>query len=196
MFIRTESPLTFVRSYPIVSTIVAVHILAFLFATIPHPLADRFLDTFVGFNAAIAEGEYWRLATSLFLHVQFGHVVANSFSLLLFGPMLEKMIGKKLFLLTYIGSGILANVATFCFAPIIYSHLGASGAIFGILGVYSYLAFFHRQLVRREDVRIIFSALVAGFAMTFTFPHMNTIAHLFGFFSGAILAPFVAARLN
>lgn len=196
MFIRTESPLTFVRSYPVVSTIVVVHIIAFLFVIIPYPLADRFLNTFVGFNAAIAKGEYWRLVTSLFLHVQFGHMIANSFSLLLFGPALEKMIGKALFLTAYIGSGLLANIATFCFAPTIYSHLGASGALFGVFGVYSYLALFHRRSIHREHARIIFSVLVIGFIVTFAVPHMNAIAHLFGFFSGAILAPFVAARPN
>lgn len=194
MFSRTENVHTFLRSYPIVSAIVLAHIVFFFMFSVPTPLFNNILKTLIGFNAAIFQGEYWRLVTPLFLHLHIGHMIVNSVSLVLFGPALEKMIGKWMFLVAYIGSGILANVATLFLAIPMYSHLGASGAIFGLFGVYSYLAFFHRHIINRQHAQIIFAVLTVGLMMTLATPHMNIIAHFFGFLSGAILAPFVASH--
>ncbi|MBB5325997.1 membrane associated rhomboid family serine protease [Anoxybacillus tepidamans] len=191
---RTENVHTFFCSYPIVSTIILINIVFFFMFSIPALLFNNILKTLIGFNAAIVQGEYWRLITPLFLHLHIGHMIINSVSLVLFGAALEKIIGKWMFLVAYIGSGILANVATLLFAPIMYKHLGASGAIFGLFGVYSYLAFFHRHIINRQHAQIIFAVLTVGLMMTLATPHMNIIAHFFGFLSGAILAPFVASH--
>ncbi|WP_027410264.1 rhomboid family intramembrane serine protease [Anoxybacteroides tepidamans] len=194
MFVRTENASTFFRLYPVVSTIIVAHVIFFLLSSIPTPLSNNILKTLIGFNAAIFQGEYWRLVTPLFLHVHLGHMIVNSVSLTLFGPALEKIIGKSMFLVAYVGSGVLANVATLFLAPPMYSHLGASGAIFGLLGIYSYLVFFHREIMNQHYSHIIFAALIVGFIMTLTATHTNIISHFFGFLGGAILAPFVAFR--
>jgi len=73
----------------------------------------------------------WILVTNIFLHANIVHLLLNLFSLVLFGVILENFIGTKKFLLLFFGSGIISSfIASFFYT----SALGASGAIFGILG--------------------------------------------------------------
>ncbi len=73
----------------------------------------------------------WRFLTAIFLHGGFGHLLYNMFALVLFGSILERLIGGKRFLLVFFTSGVLANIIAVNFYP---SSLGASGAIFGVIG--------------------------------------------------------------
>lgn len=75
--------------------------------------------------------EVWRFVTSIFLHGGITHLLFNMFALALFGIILEKMIGSKKFLIIFFASGIVANLVAVNFYD---SSLGASGAIYGILG--------------------------------------------------------------
>ncbi len=73
----------------------------------------------------------WRFLTSVFLHGGLLHLLYNIFALALFGSILESMVGEKKFLLAFFVTGILANLISINFYS---SSLGASGAIFGVLG--------------------------------------------------------------
>ena len=76
----------------------------------------------------------WSVVTYIFLHANLNHVFSNLFSLVLFGFILEKIVGPRNFLLVFFSSGIFAGIASLFFYP---SVIGASGAIFGIMGVLS-----------------------------------------------------------
>ncbi|MBI5037046.1 rhomboid family intramembrane serine protease [Candidatus Micrarchaeota archaeon] len=85
----------------------------------------------------------WTLVTSMFLHVGFAHLFFNGFALYMFGPYLEQIVGSKKFLGLYFASGLvggLAYAATY-FLRIVpdIPALGASGAIFGVLGAIAVL---------------------------------------------------------
>jgi membrane associated rhomboid family serine protease len=73
----------------------------------------------------------WRFLTSVFLHGGIGHLALNLFALLMFGSILEKFIGGNRLLFVFFVTGILANLISINFYD---SSLGASGAIFGIIG--------------------------------------------------------------
>jgi hypothetical protein len=89
-----------------------------------------FTELFI-LNQKALDGEYWRFLTSIFLHGDLIHLLYNLFALLFFGLVLEKLISSNRFLLIFLGSGILANIISVNFYT---SSLGASGAIYGILG--------------------------------------------------------------
>jgi hypothetical protein len=78
----------------------------------------------------------WTLMTSMFAHADFNHLFYNMFALFLFGAILERIIGGRNFLLVYFFAGLVGSLATI---PLYEASLGASGAIFGIIGALTVL---------------------------------------------------------
>jgi rhomboid protease GluP len=184
MFTRTESFQVFIRLYPIVSIIITIHIALYLLTVLPIFPNIWFSETFSGVNLYIMEGEYWRLITPTFMHSGFTHMLFNSFSLLLFGPALERMLGSGRFLFVYLISGLIANIATLVFEPLTYTHVGSSGAIFGLFGYYISIIMFRKNMLSRQTSQIIITLCVISLIMTFLQPNINITAHLFGFLGG------------
>ena len=118
---------------------------------------DFFLNNFAINPEQISQGKsLWTFFTSMFSHVLFFHIFANMFSLFFIGNFLEKIIGKKRFFLVYIVSGILGGIF-FVASGIIFNNsspgVGASGAIFGLLGVLA-------VLVPRSKIYLIAGPLI------------------------------------
>jgi membrane associated rhomboid family serine protease len=103
----------------------ALCILIFIFQNI----FPNFTGSFMLTQEAISK--LWQFITSIFLHANIAHLFYNLFALILFGLILEKLIGSKKFIFVYFASGIIANLIAFNFYP---ASLGASGAIYGIMG--------------------------------------------------------------
>ncbi|GAF64724.1 hypothetical protein BTS2_1620 [Bacillus sp. TS-2] len=189
MFSRTENFYTFRKNYPIITIIIAIHLIIFLWINLlPGGEWIRFRG--VGFNLGVELGEYWRLVTPIFMHVSLTHLLFNSASLVIFGPPLEQMLGKAKFILLYLSSGILANIATFFIGGLDYPpHLGASGAIFGIFGAYFFIALLRKDLIDRNNSQLILMIFIAGIVMTFVNSNINIYAHIFGAIAGAAVIP-------
>jgi len=115
--------------------VVAMVVLALFFLCI---LAFLFESRQVLLNFALITGldfaEPWRFVTSMFLHADLAHLFFNMFALLMFGLYLERKIGKNMFLLVYLVSGIIGGVGFEIFNQPGVIGLGASGAIYGIIG--------------------------------------------------------------
>lgn len=187
MFTRTESFRDFIRLYPIVSIIISIHLGLYLLTILPIFPNYWFSENLSGVNLYIMEGEYWRLITPIFMHGGFPHVLFNSFSLVLFGPALERMLGSGRFLLIYLLSGLIANVATLLLQPLTYTHVGSSGAIFGLFGYYLAIIMFRKHMLSKQNSQIILTLCVISVIMTFLQPNINITAHLFGLLGGYLL---------
>ncbi|MEN7982323.1 MAG: rhomboid family intramembrane serine protease [Nanoarchaeota archaeon] len=105
---------------------------------------DKIISLFALTPAVILTGKnLWSLLTSMFIHGSFFHLFANMFSLFFVGGFLEKIIGKKRFFWVYLIAGLIGGIF-YIFATIIFGGsnipaVGASGAIFGLLGVLAVL---------------------------------------------------------
>ncbi|MFJ5718244.1 rhomboid family intramembrane serine protease [Neobacillus sp. NPDC093127] len=187
MFTRTESFREFTRFYPVVSIIIAIHLVLYLLTILPFFPNYWFFETLSGVNLYIMEGEYWRLLTPTFMHSGFTHMLFNSFSLVLFGPALERILGRGRFLFVYLLSGFIANVATLLLEPLTYIHVGSSGAIFGLFGYYIAIIMFRKQWLSKQNSQIILTLCVISLIMTFLQPNINITAHLFGLLGGFLL---------
>ncbi len=190
MFFRTESFQQFLKFYPIVSIIVGINLgLWLLTEFLPIPFFESIRALGVGNNFLIeVNNEYWRVVTAIFFHYGLFHALFNSFSLVLFGPPLERMLGKVKFIILYVGAGVIGNLATFWLGHIFLQHAGASGAVFGIFGAYLFIIFFRKHLIDYQSKQIIVVILVIALIMTFIRPGINEFAHIFGLIGGFALA--------
>ncbi|MDD5339842.1 MAG: rhomboid family intramembrane serine protease [Candidatus ainarchaeum sp.] len=180
-----------------VNLLIALGIVFVLQLIIP-PLTGAFI-----FDPALALSQPWRFVTSMFLHADPTHIFFNGFALLMFGPLLERKVSARDFLIIYFGAGLLGGLlyyltyAVGIIPPI--PALGASGAIYGILGACAVLF---------PDVRIFFmgivpmsmrTAAVAWFLMEFlgTFSidsGVASAAHLGGLIFGLACAWYLRGR--
>lgn len=188
MFIRTENFQTFIRFYPVVTFILALQAVLWLFFSLPAHSVVLWRDTVTGYNLGVANGEWWRLITPILLHAGFTHLLFNSMSIFLFAPALERMLGKARFLLVYAGSGIIGNIGTYVTEPLDYVHVGASGAIFGLFGVYLFMVLFRNELIGQEHSKMIITLLAFAVLMSFINSNINMMAHLFGLCGGFLLS--------
>ncbi|SEN82486.1 Membrane associated serine protease, rhomboid family [Amphibacillus marinus] len=198
MFFRNESFKDFIRYYPVVSSILALQIIIWVLMYFNTGIGEVIFKEGIGFNYAVSQGEYWRLVTPIFLHAPagFAHIVFNSFALVLFGPALEQMLGKLKFVLLYLGTGIIGNVFTYFVGDIMQFHLGASGAIYGLLGLLIYMGFSSSGLIDPGSRQIVVIYAGLGLVMTFLQPNINIAAHIFGFIGGLALGPILVHNVN
>jgi hypothetical protein len=148
-------------------------------------LIPGFTDLFVLDSGKITE--IWRFVTAIFLHGGMGHLISNLFALALFGTILEGFIGSKKFLLVFFASGIFANLVAVWFYP---SSLGASGAIYGILGALVIIRPMMTVWVSGIPMPMIIAGIVwvAGGVLGLFYPSdVGHIAHLSGIGIGLIL---------
>jgi rhomboid protease GluP len=139
-------------------------------------------------NPLIAAGEYWRLFTSMFLHIGIMHLAFNGYALVAIGTELERLLGWQRFLTIYILSGLFGGLASYAFSNSLSA--GASGAIFGVIGALAAFFLRHRQQLgtwgQRRLANIAF-LLVINLFLGFTQPGIDNLAHLGGLLSGFCL---------
>ena len=111
-------------------------IMIFIFGLQNLPGIPGFTDLFILNQKALTNFEVWRYVSSIFLHGSITHLAFNLFALFFFGLVLEKTIGTKRFMITFFATGIIANIISVNFYN---SSLGASGAIYGVIGAVTIL---------------------------------------------------------
>ena len=153
-------------------------------------------------NDLIIQGQYWRFTTPIFLHVNALHVGLNMLNFLVLGIFLERLTGHLRFLLIYLLTGVVSIIASFYFAPQEVS-VGASGAIFGLVGAYSIFVLVHRRAFPRGGIPALFWLIVIigiNLSIGVIVPNVDNYAHLGGLLSGLLLGwlftPFYTLSAN
>ena len=134
------------------------------------------------FGIAIGN-EWWRLLTSAFLHGSFLHVAFNMYVLFVLGPPLERILGHLRFLVLYVTAALGGSVVSYAFSDVRTVSVGASGAIFGLMGA---LIVAGRRL--RADIRQVVVLLAVNVVIGFIAPGIDWRAHLGGLVVGAASA--------
>ncbi len=138
-------------------------------------------------NAAIAAGEYWRLVTPIFLHGSLLHFFFNMYALYHLGREVEAFMGWRRFLLVFFFAGVAGTVFSLLFTP--NPSLGASGAIFGLIGAQGIFLYRHRQLFGergRRGLQQIIMIAVINLAIGLQ-GNIDNWAHLGGLLGGLAL---------
>lgn len=132
--------------------------------------------TFIG----VAEGEFYRLLTAAFLHQEPMHIIFNMLSLWWLGPPLEAALGRVRFIGLYLLSALGGSALSYLLAAQNQPSLGASGAVFGLLGATAILM---RRL--SYDMRPVLILLALNLVFTFAWPNIAWQAHVGGLVVGA-----------
>jgi rhomboid protease GluP len=147
-------------------------------------------------NQLIAQGEYHRLLTSMFLHIGLIHLLFNSYALYVVGQDVERLYGSARFLVIYFLSGLGGSLASFVLGAGGIS-AGASGAIFGLIGASIAYFYLHRATFGpRGQAQLRSLLFLAGINLVlgFTIPGINNLAHMGGLVFGALLGWILAPK--
>jgi len=157
-------------------------------------------DLGANFRPAIMEGQWWRLISNIFLHGGIMHLLANMYGLLFVGIFLESKIGSAKFLMVYFVTGIIASLGSIWWYEATVS-VGASGAIFGLYGVFLALLLTKVYPIEFAKSFLLSTSIFIGFSLIMGLAGgIDNAAHLSGLFSGfiigLILYPFVKNNSN
>lgn len=132
-------------------------------------------------------GDYYRLFTSMFLHIGILHLLCNMYSLYIIGKEVENVFGKVKYLIIYLLSGIAGSILSLAF-----NHnticAGASGAIFGLLGALLYFGYYYRTYLGATLTRSIIPVIVLNLIIGFTSSGIDNAAHIGGLVGGILIA--------
>jgi rhomboid protease GluP len=186
---KQDSPIR-IRQAPATFGLIGVTILVYLAQTILFELTRVDLISLYGMkiNGAIVDGEIWRLITPVFVHAGLWHIFVNMYSLYALGPAVERLFGTQRMLALYLLSGISGVILSFGFSP--YNSVGASGAIFGLLGALGTFIYRHRSRLGRAgrmQLRqiVLVTLLNLGLGLL---PMVDNWGHLGGLMAGIALA--------
>lgn len=143
-----------------------------------------------GGNAVIYTkmGDYYRLFTSIFLHAGIFHLLCNMYSLYVLGPQVESFYGKIKYLSIFIISGISGSLLSTALSGNNTISVGASGAIFGLLGSILYFGYHYRVYLGNVLKSQIIPLIILNLAIGFTFSGIDNLAHIGGLIGGVFIS--------
>jgi membrane associated rhomboid family serine protease len=162
-------------------TLIGINVLAFLIQIATGDRTSEIYQHGAMQGAVVADGDYWRLLTSAFLHAGVLHLAFNMYALYLFGPFVERALGTWRFVAAYLTMAVFASVFVYVLNGPFTVTVGASGAVFGLFGIALLLL-----LRARQDVRTLL-VLLAINAVISTQGNISWQGHLGGFLGGVLL---------
>jgi membrane associated rhomboid family serine protease len=183
--VRTnEAPVTF--------TLLGILIVIFVIQQlVPHTAGFDELSIRYGLDPrAIALGHEWyRLLTPMLLHANILHIAFNGYALFIIGPFVERAFGSRTYIALFVVTGFAGSVASYAFGPCNELGVGASGAIFGLIGVLLVYVYkrrdneFMRRLFNNIVVIVVLNAVI-GIGLSSV---IDIRAHAGGFVAGVVL---------
>ena len=167
--------------------LIAISILLFIVLEFNGGSSDiqTLIDYGAKYNPAIIlEGEWWRLLSSMFLHIGFLHMAMNMIALYYLGTIVEKIFGSSRFLFIYMLSGIGGGLASFAVSDSVAA--GASGAIFGLFGALLFFGVHYKRLFFRTMGQGVLLIIAINLVLGFTVAQIDMAAHLGGLVTGFI----------
>ena len=143
------------------------------------------LVIFGGNNLLLVQsGEIWRLISAAFLHVSLIHLLVNMYSLVIIGTQVETFIGKFKFLFVYLISAIVGSLLSLIFNEANIVSVGASGAIFGLMGALLYFGYHYRLYLSEAIKTQIIPVIVLNLLLGFMVSGVDNAAHIGGLIGG------------
>ncbi|MBP3737270.1 MAG: rhomboid family intramembrane serine protease [Lachnospiraceae bacterium] len=182
-----------IRKYmSVTAVLVAVNILLFAPQLVSQRL-DAMLYEAGALNPTLVlqGGEYYRILTAMFLHADVNHLASNMIILYFVGVQVEKRLGRISYFLLYLLSGVIGNMVSIALQQMhgesFYS-IGASGAVFGVVGAMAAIMIRNRKYIRRSDMTRMLIGVGYSIYLGFQSRSTDNAAHIGGFIAGVIIA--------
>jgi membrane associated rhomboid family serine protease len=179
------------RFGPVTAVLVGLNVAVALATAVSAVLAGRnplrsfvspLLDDLAISPAAVDAGEWWRVVTSAFAHISPVHLVLNMLALVIFGAELERQLGRGRYLTVYLVSALGGAASLQVFGAYYGGVVGASGAIYGLLGAFGVVL-----VSQKQDLRGLLTLLGINLVISFL-PGVSLLGHLGGLVAGAVAA--------
>ena len=169
----------FSKKQPVITvSLIVINVIVFLITRM-----FGLIDNFAVNRFYILDGEYYRLITGMFLHANTVHLLFNMYALYIIGSQLESFLGRYRYLIVYLFSGIAGSCLSIFFS--MGPSVGASGAIFGLLGSLLYFGYHYRvyleTVVKSQIIPLILINLLIGMM-----PGIDNWAHIGGLIGGIL----------
>ncbi len=180
-------------SYPATLFIVGLNVgifivMLFTGAGILSPGNEILLKWGANFAPLTLENQPWRLLTACFLHIGIFHLLMNMFALIFIGQLLEPSLGKIRLMTAYLITGVAASLTSISYNNLVIS-AGASGAIFGMFGVFMALLLTKTTLEtgRKVLLKDVVTVIMYNLILTSLIPNIDNAAHIGGLLSGILV---------
>lgn len=172
----------------LVDYLVLINIVIFVISTFGEIITSSNLLMQLGakINYKIADYEYYRLITPMFLHADVFHLIFNSFALFTIGRNVEIALGKTKFLIIYLVSVLFGTMGSFVFNDNI--SIGASGGIFGLIGAMLFISLLYPDSMKKLLQKDIVTLIVINLVLGFTNPRIDNAAHISGLIGGVLIS--------
>ena len=192
----------FSKKRPIITYIlIAINVIMYLLITLlGHDAFNFNPNVLYKYGALVNKGnmiqvaDYLRLVSSIFLHGGLIHLLFNMYSLYIIGPQLESFFGKIKYTIIYLVSGLCGNLLSMLFLNDLEVSVGASGAIFGLIGALVYFGYHYRVylggVIKSQIIPLIVINLFIGYMIS----GINNIAHIGGLIGGILISKAVGVK--
>lgn len=176
----------FKQKIPVITYIlIAINIVVYVFG-IFFTNYDAYISVFGIHGDSIRAGQIYRLLTGIFIHSSITHIAFNCYALYVIGSQLESFFGKWKYTIIYLFSGLIGGLFSMTFGGN-YISVGASGAIFGLMGSLLYFGYHYRvylgNVVKSQILPLVLTNLLIGFIV----PGIDNYAHIGGLIGGALI---------
>lgn len=182
----------FKSDFPMITYIlIAINVILFI---IPLLFGEynSLINNFCVDASLIRSGQYYRILTGIFLHGSILHLLFNCYALFVIGSQVENFMGKFKYLIIYLFSGICGSIFSMIFSS--YPSIGASGAIFGLMGALVYFGYHYRvylgNVVKSQIIPLILLNLCIGFLSG----GIDNFAHIGGLIGGSLISIAVGVK--
>lgn len=151
------------------------------------------IDTLIKYGAKynpsiLMDAEWWRIVSSMFLHIGLIHLIMNMIAVYYLGTLVERIYGSFRFFIIYMLAGIGGGLASFAFTTNVSA--GASGALFGLFGALLFFGLIYKRLFFQTIGMNLLILIGINIVFGFTVPQIDNSAHI-----GGLIAGFIAASI-
>lgn len=164
--------------------LITINVLIFLYGLF-FDKNSMLINNFALYGPYVRGGDYYRLISSAFLHVSLFHLLVNMYSLYIIGSQIENFFGKAKYIVIYLFSAIMGSLFSMLFTRGV--SIGASGAIFGLLGAMLYFGYFYRIYLGNTITSQILPVILINLLIGFSSSSIDNFAHIGGLVGGIII---------